>query len=93
MGSKRSAALPNLPTLDESGINNAGVDNWLAIIGPAGIPADVVAKLNTEIVAVLSQTKTRKRLTGLGLETVASTPAHCVKVLEDDIISWGATSD
>ncbi len=88
-GSKRSQALPDLPTLSESGIAKAEVDNWLAVLGPAGLPADVVAKLNSEIAAVLNSPETRQRLAGLGLDVLASTPAQYSKVLDADVLSWG----
>ncbi len=99
-GTRRSPALPDLPTLSESGIAKAEVDNWLAVVGPAGMPAEVVARLNSEIAAALNTPETRQRLAGLGLDVLASSPTQYTKVLEADIVTWGeavkrsgATSD
>jgi tripartite-type tricarboxylate transporter receptor subunit TctC len=86
--SRRSPALPELPTFIESGIPFEA-ENWLAILGPAGIPADVVARLNAEIGATLKLPEVRERLAGLGLEVVASTPAQYLQQLEPDVVKWG----
>jgi tripartite-type tricarboxylate transporter receptor subunit TctC len=85
---KRSPALPDVPTFNEAGIPFEA-DNWLAILGPAGIPADVVAKLNTEIAATLRLPEVQERLAKLGLEVVASAPAEVNKLLAQDVPKWG----
>jgi len=85
---KRSPALPDLPTLAESGVANAEADNWLAVLGPAGMPADVVAYLNREIAATLQLPDIRERLAGLGLEVVASSPQEYEKVQRADLAKW-----
>jgi tripartite-type tricarboxylate transporter receptor subunit TctC len=86
--SKRNGALPDLPTFIESGIPFVA-ENWLAILGPAGIPADVVARLNADFGATLKSPEIRDRLAGLGLEVVASTPAQYSQMLEHDVVTWG----
>jgi len=85
---KRSPALPELPTFNESGIPFEA-DNWLAILGPTGIPAEVVARLNAEFTATLNLPEVKERLAGLGLEVVASSPAEYNKVLARDVPKWG----
>ncbi len=85
---KRSPALPDLPTFIESGIAFDG-DSWLGIVGPAGIPADTVAKLNADITATLRQPEVQERLARLGLVVVASTPAELTAVLQRDVPKWG----
>ena len=84
---KRSPALPELPTFNESGIPFEA-DNWLAILGPAGIPAEVVARLNAEFAATLNLPEVKERLAGLGLEVVASSPAEYNRVLARDVPKW-----
>ena len=69
---KRSPALPDVPTFIENGIVFEA-DSWLAIMGPAGIPADIAAKLNQEIAAALREPETQERLAKIGLVVVAST--------------------
>lgn len=86
--SKRSPALPDVPTFAESGIPFDG-DSWLAIMGPPGIPADVTAKLNAEIAAALQQPAVKERLAKIGLEVVASSPTDFTAVLQRDVPKWG----
>jgi len=85
---KRSPALPDVPTFIESGILFEG-DSWLAIMGPAGIPADVAAKLNQEIAATLREPETQERLAKIGLEVVASSQSELADVLKRDVPKWG----
>ncbi|NDH60327.1 MAG: tripartite tricarboxylate transporter substrate binding protein [Alphaproteobacteria bacterium] len=86
--SKRSPALPDVPTFAESGILFEG-DSWLAIVGPPGTPADIVAKLNADIAATLRQPDVQERLAKIGLAVVASTPAELTAVLQRDVPKWG----
>jgi len=86
--SKRSPALPDLPTFAENGIAFEG-DSWLAIMGPPGIPADVAAKLNQEIALTLREPETQERLAKLGLIVVASPQSGLTDVLQRDVPKWG----
>jgi len=86
--SKRSPALPDVPTFAEGGIAFEG-DSWLALMGPPGIPADIVARLNQEISATLREPETRERLAKIGLEVVASSPEGLTEVLKRDVPKWG----
>ena len=85
---KRSPALPDVPTFIESGIPFEA-ENWLAIIGPAGIPAPIVNKLNAEIAASLQSPDVKERLAKLGLDVVASSPAAFSQLLATDVPKWG----
>ncbi len=86
--SRRSPALPDVPTFAESGIPFDG-DSWLAIAGPPGVPADVAAKLNAEIAATLQQPAVKERLARIGLEVAASSPADLTAALQRDVPKWG----
>jgi tripartite-type tricarboxylate transporter receptor subunit TctC len=85
---KRSPLLPNVPTLDESGIKNADVYSWQAIAGPKGLPADVKAKLHQAIVAAMNDPDAKKRLTDLGFEIVANTPEQFAKFQAQELARW-----
>jgi tripartite-type tricarboxylate transporter receptor subunit TctC len=85
---KRSPALPDVPTFNEAGIPFEA-DNWLAILGPAGIPADVVSKLNAELTATMRSPDVQERLAKLGLEVVASPPDEVNKILAKEVPKWG----
>ena len=86
--SQRSPALPDVPTFIENGILFEG-GSWLAIMGPAGIPDDVAAKLNQEIAATLREPETRERLAKIGLVVVASLQSGLTEVLQRDVPTWG----
>ena len=85
---KRSPALPDVPTFNEAGIPFEA-DNWIAILGPAGIPADVANKLNAEINATLRSPDVQERLLKLGLEVIASAPTEVNKLLTTEVRKWG----
>jgi tripartite-type tricarboxylate transporter receptor subunit TctC len=87
-GPKRSH--PDVPTAQESGLKDYEVTGWNALFAPAGTPADVVKKLNTEINAVLKMPDVRKRIHDLGTDVMGSTPEELGKLLRDDIVKWGA---
>lgn len=85
---KRSPAVPDVPTFIEGGIPFQA-DSWLALMGPPGIPGDIAAKLNQEIAATLREPETRERLAKIGLEVVASSQSGLTDVLQRDVPKWG----
>ena len=85
---QRSPLLPNVPTLDESGIKNADVYSWQAIAGPKGLPADVKAKLHDGIVAAMNDADAKKKLTDLGFEIVANTPEQFAQFQKQELARW-----
>jgi tripartite-type tricarboxylate transporter receptor subunit TctC len=86
--SKRSPALPDVPTFRESGIDFEG-DSWLAIVGPPGLPPDIAARLNQIFTAALRDPDTETRLAKIGLEVVASSGHELTTVLQRDVPKWG----
>jgi tripartite-type tricarboxylate transporter receptor subunit TctC len=86
---KRSPAIPEVPTLAESGVTGAEADSWLAIFGPPGVPDAIVAKLQQEIAAALNDPPIKERLAGIGLTVVASTPAQLQAMLPGELNKWG----
>jgi tripartite-type tricarboxylate transporter receptor subunit TctC len=73
-GAKRSALMPQVPTLAESGVKDADVYSWQGIAAPKGLPADVKAKLHAAIVAALNDPAVRLKLLEVGFEIVANSP-------------------
>jgi tripartite-type tricarboxylate transporter receptor subunit TctC len=86
---KRSPAIPEVPTLAESGVTGAEADSWLAIFGPPGMPEAIVAKLQQEIAAALNDPPIKERLAGIGLTVVASTQAQLQGMLPGELNKWG----
>lgn len=87
--SKRTPALPDVPTLAESGIQGAEADNWLGIVGPAGIPQPIVERLYKEIAATLETPEIKEKLASIGLIAVGQDGASFRPFLERDEKKWG----
>ena len=71
---KRVAAMPELPTIVESGLPGFIVTGWYGLLAPAGTPGNVIAKLNSDLVMTFKQPEVRQKLVDLGLEVETSTP-------------------
>ena len=85
---KRSPLLPDVPTLEESGVKDANVYSWQAVAGPHGMPADVKKKLQTEIAAILNEPATKAKLLDLGFEMVLNTPEEFGKFQAAEYARW-----
>src|SRR5262245_8891207 len=88
----RLTVLPDLPTLDEAGLKGFEVTAWHAMWAPKGLPADVVAKLNSALQAALKDPKVIERLAALGTEPVPlefATPAALKSHLTAEVAKWG----
>jgi len=85
----RSSAMPELPTIAESGLPGYEASTWGGILAPAGTPKDVVAKLNGSINAALKMDDVRKRLMGAGVEIQGGTPEQFAYVIRNEIEKWG----
>jgi len=86
---KRSALLPDLPTMDESGLPGFAVANWAGLLGPAGLDSKIVKKLHDEIVAILATPDMQKRIKQLGYDMIESSPQQFAAELKADIARWG----
>jgi tripartite-type tricarboxylate transporter receptor subunit TctC len=89
-GEKRFFALPDVPTVAETGIAGYSTGSWLGLAGPAGLPADVVARLNKVVHEVLAEPATAEKLRNAGSEVVPTTPAAFKARLQSDIAKWTA---
>jgi tripartite-type tricarboxylate transporter receptor subunit TctC len=87
--SQRSKQLPETPTAKESGLNGYEVATWAMIEGPAGLPRDVVTKLNTAIVAAVKSPELQARFAQMGLIALTSTPEEAAATLKADYARWG----
>jgi len=89
MGSlKRSALLPELPTLDELGITGYDAANWYAIATAAGTPPAIVKRLHTEIANYLRLPETQKRVTAMGTDIDIKTPDEMRQIIPAEIAKW-----
>jgi tripartite-type tricarboxylate transporter receptor subunit TctC len=85
---QRSPLLPEVPTLNESGAPGYEFTVWWGIVAPAGSPAPVVARLNTEFNAILSDPEAAKQLAMEGAEVTPWTPARFGALLADNVAMW-----
>jgi len=85
---KRSSALPEVATFQESGLAGFDVSSWVGIFAPAKTPAPVVEKLNRELEAALKTPFVRERYATLGIEPVGNTPAQFGGQVRADLARW-----
>ncbi len=85
---KRSALMPDLPTMDESGLPGFEVANWAGLLGPAGLDPAIVKKLHGEIVAILDTAEMKARIRTLGFDMIVSTPEAFGTQLRSDVERW-----
>ena len=86
---KRSAALPDVPTLAEAGVPGFDIYHWIGIFGPAKLPKEIVARLNAEVGRILTTPAIRERLAASGLEAAPSTPEHLETLVRGGMERWG----
>ncbi|MEI6546267.1 MAG: tripartite tricarboxylate transporter substrate binding protein [Burkholderiales bacterium] len=89
-GSVRSPALPDVPTIQESGLPDFNGNTWLGMVAPAGTPREIVMRLSTETSKVLNAPDMRERLLAQGVEPVGSTPEQATAHLEAEMTRYAA---
>jgi tripartite-type tricarboxylate transporter receptor subunit TctC len=87
--SQRVATMPDVPTMHEAGITNYNASAWQAFVAPAKTPAAIVTRLNRALVEIVKAPETQKRLLGLGLRPLTSTPAELGAHMRSEIVRWG----
>lgn len=85
---KRSASVPELPTLAESGLPGFDAPAWNGVLVPAGTPAPIIARLHDEIVRNLKSRDVLERIAALGFEPVGSTPHDFGKFIKAELAKW-----
>ncbi|HEX2825070.1 MAG TPA: tripartite tricarboxylate transporter substrate binding protein [Burkholderiales bacterium] len=85
----RTALAPDLPTMKEAGFPGVEVGSWFALLAPAGLPRDVVAKLDSGVRTVLQANDVAERLKGLGYESFYMGPDPLAAYLKSDLARWG----
>ena len=86
---KRSLAIPDVPTIAESGLPGFDVEPWFGIVAPAGTPAAVIARLNSEIAKIMQQSDVKDMLAGFGAAPSISTPQEFAKFIDSEVTRWG----
>jgi tripartite-type tricarboxylate transporter receptor subunit TctC len=86
----RLPSLPEIPTLDESGLKGFEANGWYGIVAPAGTPAAIVRKLNSEIRTVMGTDELRERLDAEGAIPAGGMPEEFGAFIASEIVRWGA---
>lgn len=85
---KRSALLPDLPTMDEAGVKGFDITSWQGYLGPANLPQPIVTRLNAEIRKVVERPDIKKELADRGMEAFSGTPESFDKFLKEQLVVW-----
>ena len=87
-GKKRSPVVPDLPTIDEAGIPRYEILTWAGIVAPAGVPREIIARLNKEIIPILQMPDVREQMMGLGYVILGSSPDEFATYLKAETEKW-----
>ena len=88
MSNERSPVFPTVPTFAEAGFPNLQVDVWYGLLAPAGTPAEITARLNAEVNAMLALPEVRELLGRQGLNPVGGTPARLADTIRMELQRW-----
>lgn len=90
-GAKRSALLPNVPTMVEAGVPGYEVSAWFGLFAPAGLPPQILDKLHTEVTAIVADPDMQKRLHELGAEPDQATAKDYAQYVKAEAAKWAAS--
>ena len=85
----RDPVLPDVMTMLEAGFPGFELGNWLAIVGPANMPKDVVARLNAEVTRILKEPATAEKISAQGFNIATSTPDELARFIRSEHEKWG----
>jgi tripartite-type tricarboxylate transporter receptor subunit TctC len=85
---KRSTAMPNIPTIAESGVPGYEATAWFGVVGPAGMPKELVGRIQSEFGRVLALPDVKERLSSQGLDLIGSTPDEFGALLKSELGKW-----
>lgn len=85
---QRTSALPDVPTMAEAGLAGFDVSTWFGVFGPAGIPAPIVARLNSAMTTALGSPEMRDRLARMGAEPAPGTPEQFAQLLRTELAKY-----
>lgn len=86
---KRSADLPEIPSIDEAGVPGYDATLWLGLLAPPGTPADVIARLREAVTKALSTPDARKLVNSAGVDVALSTPEEFAALMKSELERWG----
>ena len=85
---QRSAALPDVPTLDESGLKGFEAVAWNGLSAPAKTPREVIMKINADVIKIVNSPELKERLKADGSDPVGNSPEQYAAFLRNEIAKW-----
>ena len=85
---KRSALVPDLPSMEEAGVPNFDITSWQGYFAPAGTPKDIVVKVNAEIQKIIGKPEIKAELATRGMDAFSSSPEEMEKFVKDQLVLW-----
>lgn len=85
---RRSAALPNVPTIAEAGLPGYEVSGWYGLVAPSRAPRAVIARLHSVVQSVTRERDVKEKLLGVGVDVVESTPAEFGRRIDSELAKW-----
>ena len=87
-GAKRSALMPELPTMSEAGVTGYEATNWFGLAARAGTPREIVASLNAALGKSFNTADTKEKMLAQGLELTLTTPDNFARIIRDEVSKW-----
>jgi len=85
---KRSAVLPDVPTLEEAGLKGFDIGTWFGVLAPAGTPKDIVAKLNAEMVKIIKSPEFGERMRAIGADPIGDSSADMAARIREETVKF-----
>lgn len=85
---KRSPLVPELPTMQEAGVPDFNITSWQAYFGPAGLPKEIVTRLNGEIRKIVEKPEMKAKLAELGMDAFSGTPEELDTFVKEQLVLW-----
>ena len=85
---RRSAAVPDLPTIAEAGVPGYDVTQWFGLLAPVATPAAIVSRLNSEVNKMLATPEVKEMLGARGADPIAGTPAEFAALIKSEYAKW-----
>lgn len=88
LGPKRSALLPEVPTMSEAGVAGYALTNWFGLLAPAGTPREVVAKVHADVTKILREPDIQKKIADMGADVVGNSPEEFGAAMRAESAQW-----
>jgi len=86
---KRTAVVPDVPTLDEQGLKGFETGSWFGMAAPAATPREIITKLHGEVVRIIRLPEVTERIASEGADFIGNTPEEFTEFVKNEIVKWG----